>query len=69
MNSLILLHNKYNLNTPKNTNNKEIMDLDNNNEKIYGSIDKYKIENKNQINNSFQANHSHNNIFDLSYIK
>ena len=69
MNSLILLHNKYNLNTPKNTNNKEIMDLDNNNEKIYDSIDKYKIENKNQINNSFQANNSHNNIFDLSYIK
>ena len=72
MNSLILLHNKYSLNTPKNNNNKDIMDLEGSNEKLNDSLEKDNEFDKTKINNSFyinNINNTPNNIFDLSYIK
>ena len=75
MNSLILLHNKYHLNSPKNNDNKEdSIDLEENinkNDNINNNtfIDDNKEEENSKINNSFQTNNIPNNIFDLSYMK
>ena len=69
MNSLILLHNKYHLNSPKkNDNDKEIYDFNDDN-KNYNSIQKDKEKDKININNSYHISNSPNNIFDLSYLK
>ena len=70
MNSLILLHNKYPKNSAnKNDNTKNNINFDDNNNKFNDSIEKYKDDDNNKINNSYQISNSPNNIFDLSYIK